>query len=144
LDADERLDAVNRERLRSVVAGLGTQNVAYVMRQSSQLEAGPHAVVHVDQVRLFPNHAGLRWRYRVHEQILPGLRELGAAVGQTNVVIEHVGFAEPALQGPKVDRNWRLLQLELKEHPDDTFVLYNLGAVAMTQGRLEEALGYFQ
>jgi glycosyltransferase involved in cell wall biosynthesis/Flp pilus assembly protein TadD len=144
MDADERLDAANRERLRALLAGLGSENAGYVMRQSSRLEAGHQAVVHVDQVRLFPNHPGLAWRYRVHEQILPGLRALGASVRPTDIVIEHAGFAEATLQGPKVDRNWRLLQRELEEHPDDTFVLYNLGAVALTQGRLAEALAYFQ
>src|SRR5262249_36848573 len=59
LDADERLDAANRERLRRLLAEPRSENVGYIMRQSSRLEAGPHAVVHVDQVRLFPNHAGL-------------------------------------------------------------------------------------
>jgi glycosyltransferase involved in cell wall biosynthesis/predicted Zn-dependent protease len=144
LDADERLDAVNRTRLRELLARLGTENIAYVMRQQSRLEAGPHATVHVDQVRLFRNLPGLAWRYRVHEQILLSLRALGADVQQTDIVIEHVGFAEATLQGPKVERNLRLLQLELAEHPDDTFVLYNLGAVAMTLGQTDEALGYFQ
>jgi glycosyltransferase involved in cell wall biosynthesis len=144
MDADERLDAANRPRLRELRAGLSTENVAYVMRQQSRLEGGPHAVVHVDQVRLFPNLPGLAWRYRVHEQILLSLRAFGTQVQQTDIIIEHVGFAEAALQGAKVDRNLRLLELELAEHPDDTFVLYNLGAVAMTQGRTGEALGYFE
>jgi glycosyltransferase involved in cell wall biosynthesis/Flp pilus assembly protein TadD len=144
LDADERLDAVNRTRLRTLLAGVGTENVAYIMRQQSTLEAGPHAQVHVDHPRLFRNLPGIGWRYRVHEQVLLSLREHGAQVQQTDIIVEHRGFAETALQGPKVDRNWRLLQLDLAEHPNDTFVLYNLGAVAMTQGRLAEALGYFQ
>jgi hypothetical protein len=29
----------------------------------------------VDHVRLFRNHPKIRWRYRVHEQILPAIRE---------------------------------------------------------------------
>ena len=93
----------------------------------------------VDQVRLFRRHEQLRWRYRVHEQILPGLRQLGAEVRTTDVVIRHTGFAEAAVQGTKVDRNLRLLLLDHQDHPDDAFVLYNLGAVALTQGRLAEA-----
>jgi glycosyltransferase involved in cell wall biosynthesis/predicted Zn-dependent protease len=140
LDADERLDEDNRARLRSLLAGLGGENVGYTMRQFSRLEAAAHAAAQVDQVRLFPNHPGLRWDYRVHEQILPGLRRLGAEVRSTDIVIAHAGFSDPATQGGKVERNLRLLRLEAQERPDDPFVLYNLGAVALTQGRAAEAV----
>jgi tetratricopeptide (TPR) repeat protein len=98
----------------------------------------------VDQVRLFRNHPGIRWCYRVHEQILPAVRRHGGEVVPTDVVIEHAGFADPAVQGPKVDRNLRLLELELAEHPDDPFVLYNLGAVALTSGHHDKALDYLR
>lgn len=144
LDADERLDDVNRQRLSLLLDRLGRENVGYLMRQQSPLEVGPEAAAAVDQVRLFPNHEGLRWHYRVHEQILPSLRQHGAEVRPTDIVIDHVGFAEPTLQGHKVERNLRLLHLELEEHPDDSFVLFNLGAVALTQGRHADALTYLE
>jgi len=140
LDADERLDETNRARLAALFDRLGDENVAYLMRQHSPLDGPGHGAAAVDQVRLFRNHRELRWRHRVHEQILPSLRELGADVRPTGIVIAHAGFADPATQGPKVQRNLRLLQLELDEHPDDAFVLFNLGAVTLTQGRREEAI----
>src|SRR5262249_28293850 len=133
-----------RLRLRELLAQLGEENVAYTMRQHSPLEAGLHAAAQVDQVRLFPNHPGLSWQYRVHEQILPGLRRFGADVRRTGIIIEHAGFADPATQGPKVERNLRLLRQELAERPEDPFVLYNLGAVALTQGQTAEALGLLE
>jgi hypothetical protein len=34
----------------------------------------------VDHVRLFPLRPGVRWSYRVHEQILPSLKRLKVAV----------------------------------------------------------------
>src|SRR5262245_7505521 len=37
----------------------------------------------VDHVRLFRNHPQLRWKYRVHEQILPGVKRLGCDIGWT-------------------------------------------------------------
>jgi tetratricopeptide (TPR) repeat protein len=54
--------------------------------------------------------------------------------------ITHTGFADPAKQGDKVERNLRLLRQELADRPDDPFILYNLGAVALTQGQTAEAL----
>jgi glycosyltransferase involved in cell wall biosynthesis/Flp pilus assembly protein TadD len=144
LDADEYLDAENRERLRHLLARLPATPVGYLMRQFSPLEGSPEAAAYVDQLRLFPNHPHVRWRYRVHEQILPALREIGGEVCTTDIVIHHEGFVEPAAQGAKVDRNLRLLEIEHRERPDDPFILYNLGAVALTQGRLDEARGYLE
>jgi len=137
LDADKYLDAENRDRLRALFSSLGQENIAYTLRQHSFLEEAGQAAV-VDQVRLFPRHPDLRWRYRVHEQILPSLHGLGADLRPTEVVVHHTGFTELPKQGPKVDRNLRLLQLDLLDHPEDHFILYNLGTVALSQNKFAE------
>jgi glycosyltransferase involved in cell wall biosynthesis/Tfp pilus assembly protein PilF len=144
VDCDEYLDEANRQRLRELFAGLRDENLAYVMRQFSKLEVATHAAAQVDQVRLFRNRPDIRWEYRVHEQILLSVRRSGGDVRHTGIVIDHVGFSEPATQGPKVDRNLRLLEMELAERPNDSFVLFNLGAVKLTQGMAAEALGLFR
>ncbi len=140
LDADERLDDANRERLRALLASLGDENAAYTMTQRSELEAATYSAAMVDHVRLFRNHPEIRWEYRVHEQILPAVRRTGGVLRQTDIVIEHAGFQDPALQEPKVERNLRLLRLEMREHPDDPFVLFNLGSVYLSRGQAEAAL----
>jgi glycosyltransferase involved in cell wall biosynthesis len=144
LDADEYLDEANRARLRELLARLPDGNTAYLMRQFSRLEPGTAAAAQVDQVRLFRNRPEIRWHYRVHEQILPAIRRAGGSVEPTGIVIEHVGFSDPATQDGKVDRNLRLLELEHAENPDDTFVLFNLGAVRLTHGQAEEALAILE
>jgi glycosyltransferase involved in cell wall biosynthesis/SAM-dependent methyltransferase len=144
MDGDERLDEENRQRFRALRQALPEENVAFVMRQSSPLEPGLHGAAHVDQVRLFRRHPQVRWRYRIHEQILGPLREVGAEVRPTDIVIHHEGFADPAIQDSKVERNLRLLQLAAQEQPEDSFILYNLGAVYLTRDRAAEALDYLR
>jgi glycosyltransferase involved in cell wall biosynthesis/predicted Zn-dependent protease len=144
LDADEVLDPQNRDKLRQLFARLPASNVAFTMRQSSPLAGSAGAAVYVDQVRLFRNQAGLAWDYRVHEQILPGLRACGAALVPTDIVIQHSGFSHAPVQGAKVDRNLRLLELEWTERPNDAFVLYNLGAVYLGRNQPQQALGHLQ
>jgi GT2 family glycosyltransferase/thioredoxin-like negative regulator of GroEL len=139
LDADDRLDEDNRRKLRDLFAGLKEENVAYVLKCLCLPDDSGTATV-VDHVRLFPNHPALRWQYRVHEQILPALRRLGAEVRRADIVIQHAGYQDPARRGAKLDRDLRLLQLEANEHPDDPFTLFNLGAVYQAQGRPAEAL----
>jgi glycosyltransferase involved in cell wall biosynthesis len=73
LDADDRLDEENRGKLQALLAGLKTENVAYVMRCCSQSGATGGSTAAVDHVRLFPRHPEIRWQYRVHEQILPSV-----------------------------------------------------------------------
>jgi hypothetical protein len=51
---------------------------------------------------------------------------------------------ESNVQGCKVNRNLGLLELELAERLDDPFVLFNLGAIRLTQGNTMSALEVLQ
>jgi tetratricopeptide (TPR) repeat protein len=144
LDADERLDQANRQKLRTLFANLPNANVAYTMTQRSELEASTYSAAQVDHVRLFRNHPQIRWQYRVHEQILGAVRRSGGELRRTDVVIEHAGFHDPTCQEAKVERNLRLLEREAAEHPNDAFVLFNLGSVHLGRGRGAVALPYLR
>jgi hypothetical protein len=63
-----------------------------------------------------------RWTYRVHEQILPALRQAKVPVRWTNLTARHTGYADPALRARKLERDIRLLTLDLEDRPDDPFV----------------------
>ena len=142
LDADDRLDAANRERLRALLADLPAGNVCYTMKCLCLPDPVSRRATEVDHIRLFRRHPSLRWRYRVHEQILPGLRALGTSVRWSDVVIHHTGYQDPALRQRKLQRDFRLLQLEHGECPADPFVLFNLGMILHEWERYEEALPY--
>jgi len=58
----------------------------------------------VDHVRLFRNLPGVRWEYRVHEQILPAVRRAGGRVRWSDAVVRHTGYQDPALRGRKLER----------------------------------------
>jgi tetratricopeptide (TPR) repeat protein len=82
----------------------------------------------------------VRWEHRVHEQILPALRRSGADVRWADVAVRHVGYADPALRGRKLERDLRLLELERAELNDHPFTLFNLGSVYQEMGRYTEAV----
>jgi glycosyltransferase involved in cell wall biosynthesis len=140
LDGDERLDEENREKLRVLLAGLKDENAAYVMSQRSTAAPGSNAAVVVDQVRLFRRLPDARWRYRVHEQILPALRRTGVDLRRSDVVIRHAGHEDPGLRRRKLERDLRLLLIENEEQPDDPFTLFNLGALYREIERPADAL----
>ncbi len=140
LDADDRLDAENRRKLHALFAGLRDENAAYALKCLCLPDPSSGAATVVDHVRLFRNDPRVRWRYRVHEQILPAIREAGGEVRFADVVIHHTGYQDPALRRRKLDRDLRLLHLEDAERPDDPFTLFNLGSVTQELGRHAEAL----
>jgi tetratricopeptide (TPR) repeat protein len=145
LDADDRLDQVNRTRLSDLFSKLKDENAGYVMRCISRTSAGNAADASVfDHVRLFRRQSGIRWRYRVHEQILPSLEEHHYFIHRAEVEIQHLGYQDDAAQARKLDRNLRLLELEDREHPNDAFVLFNLGQVYGGKGRLADAMSCYQ
>lgn len=140
LDADERLDEINRERLRSILGGLKRDNAAYLMQQVSTTDDPHGSLVSVDQVRLFRRDPALRWEYRVHEQILLSVRRAGHDLRRTDVVISHDGYAAPGSSERKRRRNLALLLTQDAERPDDPITLYHLGQIYLRSGRAGEAL----
>ncbi len=138
LDADDRLDEENREKLRQLFANLPPLNVAYSMKCRCLAAPGQEATV-VDHIRLFRNDPRIRWRYRIHEQILGSLRAAGADVRFVDVLVTHTGYTDPALRGRKLQRDLRLLEMEHAEQPHDPFTLFNLGSTCSELGQLQRA-----
>jgi hypothetical protein len=86
----------------------------------------------------------LRWTYAVHEQILRALRRVNSPVRWTEVRVRHTGYTEAALRERKLQRDCESLEAELAERPDDPFVLFNLGAIAVERQDWSTALGHLQ
>jgi GT2 family glycosyltransferase/Flp pilus assembly protein TadD len=128
MDADDRIDPENQGKLKKLIDSLTDENAAFVMKCYC-LGDGPGGATTVDHVRLFRNLPAHRWKYRVHEQILPSIRASRGDVRWSDVTITHVGYADPAARGRKLQRDLRLLNQEREEQPDDPFTLFNLGSI---------------
>ena len=87
------------------------------------------------QLRMFPNHPGIRFERKIHEQILPALVRLKIPTKQVDVRIDHVGYENPKMQRDKARRNLEILFADLANHPDDP--LY-LAAIANSYFVIEE------
>jgi len=144
LDADEYFDEENRQRLKRLFRLLREDNRVYMMKQWSLPEQEGASALVVDHARLFRKQPGVAWRFRIHEQILPSLREVGAKVVFTDIVLRHAGYQERAVRGRKLERNLRLLHLEHQENPDEAFTLFNLGGTYIDAGDPKAALTYLR
>jgi tetratricopeptide (TPR) repeat protein len=146
LDADDVMDRPERARLEQVIAKLRPgEQTAYVVKCACDPEPnGNGGQTVVDHIRLFPVREDVRWSYRVHEQILPALRRANVPVQWTDVTVRHTGYTDRNLRLKKLERDSKILREELVERPDDPFVLFNLGSIAVEQQDWPRALDYLR
>ena len=102
-------------------------------------------VTMVDHVKLFRNRPELRFDHRIHEQILPAIRAAGGEVAWTDLYVVHSGSDQsPAGQAKKLERDLRILNLELAERPEHPFTLFNLGMTYCHASKFAEAVDYLR
>ena len=146
LDADEWLALRDREKLQHLFANLPHELVGYSMRQVSPTRfiwngaPAEFGEQDVGQLRLFRNDPRIRWEGRVFEQVRTSLRLAGGEVRATDVRIDHGGYQEGAAMLRRIERNLRLIRLQLTDTPDDPYVQAFLGDLLCAAGRPEEAL----
>ncbi len=123
LDADEALEAVDRETLH-LVLDQSADGLAVVLRNH---QPAGDMVRYLDerQIRFFRNKPAIRYRNKVHEQIGPSILEQGGEIVDANIIIHHYGYEKNNEQ--RARRNLKMLSAELRERPDDAYVLFKLG-----------------
>jgi tetratricopeptide (TPR) repeat protein len=93
---------------------------------------------------MFRNLPAIRWEFRIHEQILGALRRAGGEVAWTDLYVVHAGSDQtPEGRRRKLARDYRLLELELRDRPEHPFALFNLGMTHHDCHRYEEACDVF-
>ena len=81
----------------------------------------------------------------MHEQILGAVRRIGGNVNWTDLYVVHSGSDQsPAAQARKLERDLRLLMLELAERPEHPFTLFNLGMTFVHANRFADGVNYLR
>jgi predicted negative regulator of RcsB-dependent stress response len=112
LDADEYLLDPDKQAIRNLLAlhtpATGEPNRAFNLVQKSSSDGGRTGMlVHI--IRLFPNRPDVRYAWPVHEQVALALQRAGVPVENTNIAIIHSGYADPARNREKQERNRAIL-----------------------------------
>ena len=148
LDADDRVDRVNAERLRALFGELRSTaaptNTAYLMTCRSVLPAMRGQACQVSHLRVFPREAKIAWTGRVHERLEPTDGRPPLSLRWSDAQIQHVGYANPVQRQRKLQRNLQLLQLDFASHPDDATTLFHLGWCHLELSHYAEALRFLK
>jgi len=131
MDADDMLPPESGQELRRVIASCEKCDAAFWVTVEEVVVARgkrPTRVMGHAHIKLFPRDSRIQFCYRVHEQVSPALRALGLPIRKTSAVVRHANVDRSAMgQQARLARNLRLSLLDLKEHPDDPFVLLSIG-----------------
>lgn len=131
MDSDDTISRENGQRLRELLSSNHPENVLGFIMQVHCPNHGSDGACDatiVDHIKLFRNRPDLRFEGRIHEQVMPAIRRAGGEVIWTDVFVEHSGSDQsPAGRSAKQQRDLRLLAMESAEHPNSSFVNFNLG-----------------
>jgi glycosyltransferase involved in cell wall biosynthesis/SAM-dependent methyltransferase len=114
LDADDRIDEQDRKALMSLKPALRRQkDRAYMLKILGRSEDMPDTVSL--QTRIIPNRDGVRFTGRVHEQVVPSLKEIGVRVEPLDITIRHTGYHDEEARRAKARRNLDILKAEVDD-----------------------------
>lgn len=140
LDADEHLNESSQEQLRDTVAH--AMSYAINVQIKNYNEEYQNYVLH-QYPRLYRNVPEIRYRNRIHEQLLYEGQAMDAQ--DSSIQLIHLGYTEEVIKKKKkTERNVRLLQEELRVDPHNGFMHFNLGNELMKTKELKKALKHYQ
>jgi glycosyltransferase involved in cell wall biosynthesis len=134
LDADDRPGGDFWEALAPLLDG-PKRAYRFVVRSPRENSRGDC----FRQIRLFPNHLGVEFEGRIHEQLGTSLQKLRVPIAQADLEILHLGYDTAAKRGAKLKRNRALLEQERRRHPRDPAVTMEYGNCLFQSAEYAEA-----
>lgn len=139
LDADDRVDLENVEKIRRLKTLLDGRAYCFVLKDIRH--GKPFASLM--QIRCVPNLPGVRFQGIIHERLDHALERLGIPLVDTDIVIEHHGYTNPYVLKSKIRRNIDLLhkaQNDCEDTQKDETIQYYLAISYHVLEDYEQAL----
>ncbi len=146
LDADEYFSEQDAKRLMDVLKEVQEDSRIDVIRTKWIHLDDDNQIISVScQDRIFRHEPGLRYRYRIHEELHSDVKKLGCYDAQEQMMILHTGYSRENKGGAaKGMRNARLLLKDLEEHPEDLKRIMYLGDAYAIADEMEKALDCYR
>jgi glycosyltransferase involved in cell wall biosynthesis len=141
MDADDRIPADQVENFRKLKTAPMDRAFGFqVINTQGGLPIGGRFM----QLRMFPNHPALRFRYQVHEQLLHAVAMLGLHAFWTETTIHHTGYEDPELKKKKALRNLLLLQEDPARVAREPSLAMAIGDSYYILGEFEKGIEAYQ
>ncbi|MDI3328034.1 MAG: glycosyltransferase [Alicyclobacillaceae bacterium] len=145
LDADEMLCPPDPHYLRKLLENKKVYGYFVEIRHHiGDGTTGEYVTDHA--CRLFRNHPGIRFRGKIHEEVVTSIRELpGAQTEFSGLRILHRGYLDAVIEKKgKNQRNLAILREALQQNPEDPMLWYALGTEFFQRCEYRNALAAFE
>ncbi len=144
VDADERVKPEQHRKLRWMLEDKRVD--AWYLKLRCPNGTDKSAIEHlVPYPRLFRRMPGLAFVGRIHEQITPALAERKARFKDSDIVIDHLGYAQnEEIIRQKQERNLVMLSQQVTDEPKNAYVHYQLGQTLIILKRVDEGLDHLK
>ena len=131
MDADDEIDPQDIFTLKDFIAN--NPNLAYFLKLA---DVRADATLESAQLRVVPNHMGITFTSRIHEQLAKKVDELQLPYAARPVAVVHYGYSDPSVFRSKLERNLEILTEELLETPDSLTVNVDVAKTAGALGNI--------
>jgi tetratricopeptide (TPR) repeat protein len=161
LDADEAISSLDYAALRSLVDKTSPRSAAYSIVTRNYInrvnavgwspndgkyideEAG-YGWIPSEKVRLFPNHAAIRFEYPVHEMVEPALERLEIEIRSCHIPVHHYGKLDEQNSAVKGQCYYQIGIKKLAEMDHSTIALRELAIQAAMLEEYVDAVSLWQ
>ncbi len=145
LDPGETIVEEDAAKLRAFVNGQVDIMTAYVLLVRAPQTPGAIGSEQIGQVRLHPNHPGIRFEGRVRETCIPSLAECGMAIEAVPFLVQrHAIEGDSQWKVQRASRDAKLVELEIKESGPNARLMICMAEAVQTLNDQENALMFFE
>ena len=145
LDPGETIRPEDAANLRQFVNAQVDIMTAYVLLVRAAHAAGEIGTEQVGQVRLLPNHPGIRYEGRVREQVMQSLAECGMAIEAVPFLIQrHAIEADSNWKIKRASNEAKLVDLEIKEAGPSARLMICMAEAVQALNDQDNALMFFE
>ncbi|MCC8024785.1 MAG: glycosyltransferase family 2 protein [Clostridium sp.] len=145
MDADEYPAPGDEKKIPALLEQIQNKDFDGIYTGCQQIDEEGNIASSGTQVRIFRNRPDIRYRRRIHEQLVSTKgRKLRLGDAAADISIFHTGYQEAAMKEKRRDgRNKRLILAELTADPSNTEMMGYMGDEYFGEGDLEEAKNWY-
>lgn len=146
LDADEKVDASDAEKLREVLGDDDLLLSVHLINYYGE-EPDPDKTFDIAHTRLFRNNKGFKFKNRIHEMLnadeIFEKYNKTAAIKTVPIKVHHYGYLDPVNEKKKKsERNISMLKQELKQNDYSPWTEYHIASEYYRLNKYQEAFEY--
>lgn len=148
MDADDELKSEDKDKVINLINNENNKLDVYYGETLSYLgDSKDYNILSSMNIRFIKNGTGYKFSGDIHEQIKPGSEDSNKQgfAGTVDIEFYHYGYLDKAVnEKNKGKRNIDIIQKNLKENPDDVFMLFNISTEYIASHKYIEALEYLK